>query len=53
MRNRRLRYEPTKIEVTREEILADLLYPAATTEAGARPRPRRDRSRRSRRQARR
>ena len=52
MRHRRLRFEPAKIELTREEILADLLYPAAPGDAG-RAASRRGRSRRSRRQGRR
>jgi hypothetical protein len=51
MRNRRFRYEPIKVEVTREEILADLLYPVAT--AGERPSARRTPSRRTKRQPRR
>ncbi len=51
MRNRRFRYEPIKVEVTREEILADLLYPAAAP--GERPSVRRTPSRRTRRQGRR
>jgi hypothetical protein len=52
MRNRRLQFEPIKIEVTREEILADLNYPAAT---GTEDRQvaRRSRRRRTRRQGRR
>jgi hypothetical protein len=52
MRNRRLQFEPIKIEVTREEILADLNYPAAV---GAEDRQiaRRPRRRRTRRQGRR
>lgn len=53
MRNRRFRHEPIKVEVTREEILADLMYPAGTSGAEGRPPVRRDRSRRGRRQGRR
>lgn len=52
MRNRRLRFEPIKVEVTREEILADLLYPTAPGN-GDRPAARRQPSRQPRRQARR
>ena len=45
MRNRRLQFEPIKIEVTREEILADLQYPAGDDRDAERT-PRRRRSRR-------
>jgi hypothetical protein len=48
MRNRRLQFEPIKIELTREEILADLHYPAATT-GGDRHTARHPRRRRARR----
>jgi len=48
MRNRRLHFEPIKIEVTREEILADLNYPAvaAADDRHSARRPRRRPSRR-------
>jgi len=46
MRNLRLQFEPIKIEVTREEILADLQYPAGADDRHAQRTPRRRRSRR-------
>jgi hypothetical protein len=41
MRNRRFRFEAPKVELTREEILADLTYPVGAPAAEDRPGPRR------------
>jgi hypothetical protein len=53
MRNRRFRFEAPRVEVTREEILADLTYPVAPAEPGRRPSPRHTHHRPTRRKGRR
>jgi hypothetical protein len=53
MKSRRIQFEAPRIELTREEILADLLYPAASPEVEGRSNGRRPRQRPARRQGRR
>ena len=52
MKSRRIQFETPRIELTREEILADLLYPAASTETDERHAARRRHPRRNRRRGR-
>jgi hypothetical protein len=53
MRSLRFRFETPRVELSREEIMADLLYPAAPPELNGRHGRRPSRLRRDRRQARR